>query len=80
MPFDFSKLRGRIREKFRTQALFADAMGLSECVVSQKLNNRSEWSADEIRKACGLLALAPEDIPAYFFAPDVEKTQQRSME
>lgn len=66
---DYSALRGRIRAVFGTQAAFAEAMSISECAVSQKLNGRSEWAADEIRRACELLSISPEDIPLYFFCP-----------
>ena len=70
--FDYSKLRGKIREKFGTQALFAAAMreaglNFSDCVLSQKLNNQSEWAGDEIRTACTLLGIVPEKIHLYFF-------------
>ena len=66
-----SKLRGKIREVYKTQANFAEAMTkagvpISECSVSKKLNRHSEWSADEIRMACQLLSIDPEDIPIYF--------------
>ena len=72
--FDFSKLRGRIVEKFGTLALFAVAMrdaglSFSDCVLSQKMNNRSEWTADEMRMACILLDIPPEEIHLYFFCP-----------
>lgn len=66
---DYSKLRGRIREFFSTQAAFAEAMGFSACVLSQKLNNRSEWSAAEIRKAAELLHIVTAELPLYFFCP-----------
>ena len=37
MSFDYSKLAGAIHEKFRTQANFAKAIGLSERSLSLKL-------------------------------------------
>lgn len=64
---DYQKLRGRIRAQYITQAEFAQAMGISVCTLSQKLNGISEWSAREIRKACELLEIPPEEIHAYFF-------------
>ena len=72
--FDYSKLRGRIREKFGTQAQFAEAMraeglNFSDCVCSQKLNNQSEWTQDEITTACNLLDIPAEEIHLYFFCP-----------
>lgn len=73
---DYAKLRGRIRTYYSTQAAFAQAMGVSVCTLSQKLNGLSEWTAKEIRKACELLEIPPQEIPAYFFTQLVEKTQQ----
>jgi transcriptional regulator with XRE-family HTH domain len=73
---DYSKLRGKIRAYFSTQASFAKALGISECALSQKLNDRSEWTRTEMGKACQLLHFPAEEIPAYFFTPDVEKAQQ----
>lgn len=66
---DYSKLRGRIREVFGTQADFACALGLSACSVSQKLNNKTEWDAAEMRKACELLNIAADELSQYFFCP-----------
>lgn len=67
MSNDYSVLLGRITEKFGTQANFALAMGLSERSISLKLNNKVRWKDEEIAKAIDILALNPEDIPAYFF-------------
>ena len=66
-----AKLRGKIREVYGSQAAFAEAMTkegvpISSCSISLKLNGHSEWTADEIRMACKLLDIAPEDIPVYF--------------
>ena len=36
--FDYSKLRGKIKEVFGTQAKFAKAMGMSTVTLSAKLN------------------------------------------
>ena len=43
MPYDYRKLRGRIKEKFGTQAEFSKNIGLSEVSVSNKLNNVVDW-------------------------------------
>ena len=73
---DYSNLRGRIRTVFHTQEAFAKAMGMSMCSVSKKLNEQTEWTADEMRKACELLEIPVKEIHLYFFALKVEKTQQ----
>lgn len=71
MSFDYSKLRGRIREIFGTEEQFAKGLGFSTVTLSFKLN---EWTQQEINKACELLGLAREDIPEYFFKLIVKKT------
>lgn len=67
MPYNYSKLLGRIVEVFGTQSKFADKMGLSERSVSLKLNGKVGWKQNEITKACSILTIKDEDIAAYFF-------------
>ena len=73
MPYDYSKLLGRIVEKVGTQSKFADKMGLSERTVSLKLNGRVEWKQGEISSACQILDIQDVEIPAYFFALGVQR-------
>lgn len=75
MAFDYSKLRGKIREIFKTQSAFAEAMGISSTSLSAKLNNKIEFSQKEIDKAVELLKIAKEDIPAYFFTLEVQEIE-----
>lgn len=70
--FDYSKLKGKIIEVFKTQANFACKMGLSEHSVSEKLAAKSLWKQTEIILACELLDIAHKDIPLYFFTPFVQ--------
>lgn len=70
MQFDYSKLKGRIIEKFETYNAFADAMNFSKTRLSQRLNNEIEWKPSEIYQAAQLLGL--EDVTSYFFKP-IEK-------
>lgn len=73
MPFDFSKLRGRIIEKFGTCAAFAEAVGLPESSVSARLNNRVSIDSDEIMEWIqpGLLDIPVTEIHIYFLTPIV---------
>lgn len=73
---DYSDLIGLIRAKYRTQANFARAIGLSAWSVSRKLNGYSEWTAGEMHRAGDVLGLTPDDLPRYFFTLKVEKSQQ----
>lgn len=72
MPYDYSKLLGRIIEKYGTQSKFSGAMGLSERSLSLKLNGRVGFKQSEIAKACSLLEVAEIDIPEYFFTLKVQ--------
>ena len=65
--FNYSKLRGKIKEVFDTEAIFAKKMGISTTSLSQKLNNKVEFSQKEIEKAIELLHISKEEIPVYFF-------------
>lgn len=66
--FDYSKLKGRIIEKYETQGKFAAVNQLSDRSMSLKLNNGIGLSQDEILKWCELLDIEIVEIPAYFFA------------
>ena len=65
--FDYSKLRGRIVEKFGTQQAFAKALGVSARTLSLKMNNRIPFGQDEIDRIITLLQDTPQNIKAYFF-------------
>ena len=71
MEFDFSKLLGRIVEKFGTRSAFAATMGLAESALSNRLSSKTHFDADEIYLACQLLDIEPQDISVYFFTPEV---------
>lgn len=77
MPYDYRKLRGRIREKFGTQAEFSRNIGLSEVSVSNKLNNVVDWGQDEMESAIVALDIPFSDIHSYFFTHQVEKNLTR---
>lgn len=70
--FDYSKLRGKIKEVFGTQDRFADAIGLGRVSVSQRLNNQLEFSQQEMFKSAEVLGFSRAEIPAYFFTRVVQ--------
>lgn len=71
MSFDYSKLKGRIKEVYGTQEAFGRAMGLSHVSISLKLNNKVEWKQKEINRATEILGITDNEIPWYFFTPEV---------
>ena len=68
---DYSLLIGKIKNKYKTHDKFAEAMRMSKSGLSAKLNNRRDFSSEEIRKACELLSIPDADIPAIFFTQKV---------
>jgi transcriptional regulator with XRE-family HTH domain len=69
MAFDYSKLRGKIREMCQTQENFAEKIGLSKVSLSVKLNNKVPFTQGEIHAACDVLGIDRSDIAEYFFCP-----------
>lgn len=73
MHYDYSKLKGRIREMFGTNRAFAAAINRSERTVSLKLNNLLPWSQKEIDDTCIALCIPYAEIDTYFFAKKVQR-------
>lgn len=76
MCYDYSKLRGRIAEKFGNQSEFAKQMNWSNRTLSLKLNNKVYWKQPEIIMAVNLLKLKDSDIQDYFFTIKVQNIEQ----
>ena len=67
MAFDYSKLKGKIIEKYNSQVEFAKALGWSERTLSLKINGKVPWKQTDICAAIDLLELSKDDIQEYFF-------------
>lgn len=65
--FNYNKLLGKIKEVFHTQEKYAQALGIGRVSVSQRLNNKLEFSQNEILKSCKLLGISKLEMPSYFF-------------
>jgi transcriptional regulator with XRE-family HTH domain len=75
MAFDYSKLRGKIMEKYGTQREFSKAMGFSERTLSLKLNGKIFFTQSEIKNALEKLGVDKDDVNTYFFAENVQKIE-----
>ncbi len=71
MDFNYEKLRGRIREKVRSDTVFAKRIGLSKTSLSLRLSNRLHFSQCDIYNSMRILQIPPEELESYFF--DKEK-------
>ncbi|HBG1534365.1 TPA: DUF739 family protein [Clostridioides difficile] len=76
MTYNYNSLTRRIKEKFNTQKNFSKRIGLSRTSLNLRLNNKREFSQEEILKSIKVLDLKEEDIPEYFFKLKVHKTEQ----
>lgn len=78
MKYNFDKLKGKIREVFKTQNDFAIAMEMAPNTLSSKLNNQFEFSSNEISKAIDLLKVnSVEEAWSLFFTKEVEKNSTK---
>ena len=77
---DFNKLRGRIKEKLKSEANFADKIGISQASLSSKFNNRSDFTASEISRACDedVLDISIDEIGQYFFTKQLELNSRKN--
>lgn len=67
MEYNYSKLRGRIIEKFGTIGNFQKHLNISNVVLSKKMNNRVRLSHDDITQWADLLEIPMDQIGVYFF-------------
>ncbi len=71
MSFDYQKLRAKIVEKFGTQDKFAEAYGISRVALSQKMNNKTKFTYNDIVQMSKMLDINVDDIGDYFFTNEV---------
>ncbi len=72
MGLDYSKLKGKIIEKYGSRAAFAKILGCSERTLSLKMNGKRDWKQNEICNVITLFGLSERDIQDYFFAVSVQ--------
>lgn len=67
IEFDYSKLKGKIKELYDSQVNFSKYAGLSEKSISDKLNNKVFFTQGEIKIWSRLLKIERVQIGEYFF-------------
>lgn len=66
--FDYSKLRGRIVEKYGSIEAFSNDLNISKVSISKKLNNKIGISRDEIIEWSTKLEISPDEYGVFYFA------------
>lgn len=79
VEYNFNKLKGKIREVYKTQNDFAIAMKMAPNTLSSKLNNTSDFSISEINTAFRLLGIASaSEAWNIFFTKKVEDNSTKN--
>lgn len=76
MVFDYSKLKGKIIEKYGNMYSFADAMGMSQRTLGLKMSGKIDWKSSEIMKAMKLLEVGSDEWYCYFFTLRVQNCER----
>ena len=66
--YSYSKLKGRIVERYGTQANFVRKLGISKNSMSKKLTGKTEFSQSDIIRWAELLGIEKGEYEEYFFA------------
>lgn len=74
--YDYAKLRGKIKEVFGTEQAFAKSLGICRVSLYKRLQNRLDFTREEMIRACDLLGVDYSEMSAYFFAKEVQKHEQ----
>ena len=67
MPYNYSKLLGKIKECGYTQEKLAAEIGRDKSSLSAKLNGKSAFTTKEIDYICKVLDISNGEIGDYFF-------------
>ncbi len=73
MDFDYSKIKGKIRELGMTQSDFAKAIGITEQTLNLRFKNKRPFTQIEIAKTMKLFREPIENVKKYFFTEKVTK-------
>lgn len=67
IAFDYSKLRGLIKERSMTLTDYASSIGISMTTLYERMTNKTPFSQSEIVKTKQLFDLSPEQVDIIFF-------------
>ena len=73
--YDYSKLRGRIKEKLGTEGEFARRIGRTQNYVSKVFRNATYFGQEDIETGAEVLEIPIGEIGLYFFTTKVHKNE-----
>lgn len=72
--YDYSKLLGRIKEKYSTRENLVKEITISSTSLNLRLNNKLKFDQQDIKELCIALDIEEDEIPDYFFKEKVRKS------
>lgn len=69
--YDYSKLRGLIKEKLKTEGEFARRIGRSQNYLTKVFQNETYLSQKDIQASANVLGISKDNIGTYFFTKEV---------
>lgn len=73
--YDYSKLRGRIREVLGTEGAFAERLGRSQNFLTKVFNGDTYFGQKDIETGSDVLNIPVQEIGTYFFTKKVHKNE-----
>lgn len=70
VTLNYSKLKGRIVEKYGSQKAFAEALGVSRASVCSVLSSKKFLHQKKIVAWCEALEIGIDDVGKYFFCKE----------
>ena len=64
----YSKLKGRIIEKYGSQKQFASQLSISNVTLTRKMTGKAGFSQNDILEWCKALDIDTDEIGLYFFS------------
>lgn len=75
--YDYSKLRGRIKEKCGTEGTFAREIRRSHNYLTNVFQGKSYFSQKDIDRGSEVLGIIPNEIGVYFFTKEAHKSETK---
>ena len=78
LNYDYSKLRGKIREVLGNESNYSKKLNISASSTSAKLNGHIPFSQEEITSSIKILGINESEIHDYFFTSKVENNSTKN--
>lgn len=75
VKYNYSKLKGRIKELDMTLNGFAERLGIAEQTLYKKFNNQTYFTQEEIDKAMKIIMQPMSKVQLYFLIKKLRKTK-----